>query len=124
MTTNDPTPADASASTSAELRTQRAVRFSDTEWESVKAAATRHKTSAAEFVRNATLSAVTTPAEENFGSIPPGIVKLIKHTYRSVYILSTLKRDEMVDSGRLEDIEKTIELARQSQCELTDDPPG
>ncbi|MDE0006236.1 MAG: hypothetical protein OXQ29_26405 [Rhodospirillaceae bacterium] len=125
MTTNDPTPtnpAEDSALTPPELRTQRAVRFSDSEWESVKAAATRHKTSAAEFVRNATLRTVSASSDQNFGAIPPSIINLIKHTYRSVYILSTLKRDEILDSGRSEDLERIIERARQSQRELSDEP--
>ena len=126
MTTTDPNvpeSADDSAAAHTHTRTPRGIRFSDSEWESVKDAAIRHKISAAEFVRNATLSAIATAPEEDSGTIPPGIVKLIKHTYRSVYILSTLKRDEMLDDGRIEELNQTVALAKQSQRELSNDSP-
>ena len=36
-----------------------------------------------------------------------------------VYLLATLKRDEMVADGRRDEIDRTLEGARKSQSELT-----
>ena len=47
--------------------------------------------------------------------LPPGILELIKRTYRGTYILSTLKRDEMIHEGRGEELDRTVQAARDIQ---------
>ena len=126
MTISDPpvpkTAKDSPAS-QPELRTQRGVRFSDSEWELVKKAALKDKISAAEFVRNATLGAIVAPAPEHSVALPPGVIEILKHTYRAAYILSTLKRDEIVREGRAEELEMIISMAKTAQVSILNFPP-
>lgn len=121
MTTADPNSAQPNRDTGTDqtdLRSPRGVRFSDSEWDLVKEAAVQHKTSAAEFVRNATLGAIDSAPGDGSDALSSAIVRLIKHTYRSVYILSTLKRDELVRDARDEELKNLIALARESENEL------
>ena len=101
------------------VRTPRTIRFSDFEWELVENAARRSGIAAAEFARSAVLAA----AEEKSTAIPPGISAQIERIYRGVYLLSTLKRDEMVREGRSDEIDRTMKAARDSQVSLLDDAP-
>ena len=98
-------------------RTARTLRFSDFEWELVQNAARRSGIAAAEFIRNAALST----AEDKSAAIPPGISAQIERIYRGVYLLSTLKRDEMVREGRQEELDRTMGAARESQASLMGD---
>ena len=126
MTTSDPRVSETnthSGTSQPELRTQRGVRFADSEWELVKKAALRDKISAAEFVRNAPLRAVSAPARADFAALPPGVIEILKHTYRAAYILATLKRDEMMREGRYEELETTISMARRAQISILNFPP-
>lgn len=100
-------------------RTLRTIRFSDFEWELVENAARRSGIAAAEFARNAALAA----AEDKSAAIPSGISAQIERIYRGVYLLSTLKRDEMVREGRQDELDRTIKAARESQVSLLDDAP-
>ena len=100
------------------VRTPRGIRFSDSEWDRAKIAAAAEGVPVAEFVRNAVLSRATNNSEAESTTIPSGIVELIKHTYRSTYILSTVKRDEMIREGREDQLDETIEAARNAQAAL------
>ena len=100
-------------------RTSRTIRFSDPEWEQVEIAASRCGSSPAEFVRNAALAAAERDAGSEPAGLPPGIVALIESTYRAVYLLATLKRDEMFREGRRDEIHKTLENAKRSLSDLT-----
>ena len=106
-----------------ELRTQRGVRFSDSEWELVKKAAVREKISAAEFVRNAALDTTRAPSPEDFATLPPAVIEILKHTYRATYILATLKRDEMVREGRDEELGIIVSMAKTAQVSILNFPP-
>ena len=71
MTTSDPIvpkTAKHSAAAHTDLRTQRGVRFSDSEWDRVKTAAIRRNIPTGVFVRNATLSATEGKSEEDFSA--------------------------------------------------------
>ncbi len=50
--------------------------------------------------------------------MPPGLVKLMESTYRGVFLLATLKRDEMFPDGRHEEHGRMLEDARKLQSEL------
>ena len=122
MAQNNPTSANTDTDASrkhGDTRTSRTIRFSDPEWEIVEEAASRRGGSPAEFVRNAALTMAADPTSTDPGTLPPEIIELIKHTYRGVYLLATLKRDEMVADGRRDEIDRTLEGARKSQSELT-----
>ena len=126
MTTSNPQVPETSknpASSQADLRIQRGVRFADSEWLLVKKAALRDKISAAEFVRNAALRAVPAPSTEDFAALPPGVIEILKHTYRAAYIISTLKRNEMIGEGRKEELDMIIEMARMAQVSILNDSP-
>ena len=100
-------------------RTPRTIRFSDPEWELVENTARRRGIAAAEFIRNAALA--TTGDKST--AIPPGISAQIERIYRGVYLLSTLKRDEMVREGRQDELDRTMKAARDSQVSFLDDAP-
>ena len=94
-----------------QARTSRTIRFSDPEWERVEIAARKHGATAAEFIRNAALDA----AGSESGTFSPGIAAQIDRIYRGVYLLATLKRDEMSRAGRQEELDRTMKAARESQ---------
>ena len=101
-------------------RSPRTVRFSDAEWQKIENAAAQCDISPAAFVRNASLGNAADPDSLASEPLPPGIVELIKRIYRSTYMLSTLKRDELVDEGRCEKFEATIQAARDAEAIVLD----
>ena len=106
---------------SADRRTPRTIRFTDSEWANVSQAAAAANISTATFARNAVLNAIAEPAAASGGPLPPGILELVKRTYRSAYILSTLKRDDMIREGRQEEIERTVQAAREAEAQVLGD---
>ncbi len=98
-----------------EPRSPRSIRFSDFEWQNIENMATARGMNAAELVRHAAVELTTgksDPAPERF---PPEISAQIERIYRGVYLLATLKRDEMIRDGRQEEFEKIKRDARNSQ---------
>lgn len=106
---------------SADRRTPRTIRFTDSEWANVSQAAAAANISTATFARNAILNAVAEPATASGSALPPGILELVKRTYRSAYILSTLKRDDMIREGRQEQLENTVRAARDAEAQVLGD---
>ena len=90
-------------------RSPRTIRFTDAEWSKVQRAAAAANISPATFARSAVLNAVVEPTEASDGALPPGMLELVKRTYRSAYILSTLKRDDMIREGRQEQLDRTVQ---------------
>lgn len=103
-------------------RSPHSIRFSDAEWQLVEAAAIDSDISPATFTRNAALRAARHRKATAPGDLPPGVMELIKRTYLSTYILSTLKRDEMIGDGRGEELDRTIKSARETQAFILGDP--
>lgn len=101
------------ANQSAPRRT-RGIRFSDSEWQEVKAAAERHDVPAAEFVRNKILDL----ARDRTGAIPGSLTPLIERTFRYAYVLATHKLDELTREGRGEEMEKLAKAAQELQEQL------
>ena len=102
-------------------RSPRSIRFSDAEWKQVEKAAEETGTSPATFTRNAALAVAAGRNAAESGALPSGIVELIKRIYLSTYILSTLKRDEMIDEGRRDQLDRTINAGREAQAFILDD---
>ena len=80
--------------------------------------------SPATFARNAALRAAADSEVDPAGALPPEFLELVKRIYRSTYILSTLKRDELIREGRREELDHTVQAARQAQALLLGDAPG
>ena len=102
-------------------RSPRTIRFTDAEWAKVQRAAAAANISPATFARNAVLNALVEPTEALGGALPPGMLELVKRTYRSAYILSTLKRDDMIREGRQEQLERTVQAARDAEAHVLGD---
>lgn len=101
-----------------DARTNHSIRFSKSEWKAVEEAASTRNDSPGEFVRNAALAVALDDTGATEGTLPRGLVNLIESTYRGVYFLAALKRDELVQEGRHEDLDRTHRGARLSQSEL------
>ena len=102
-----------------DIRASRTIRFSDREWEQVTEAAARHDIgSPAEFVRNAALTMAEDESLMKRGTLSPGLVQMIEHTFRGVLFLSTLRRDEMIREGRQGEVDDLIQEGREAQSEL------
>ena len=100
-----------------DARTRKTIRFrSGAEWELIEKAATKRGVPAAEYVRMTALDAT----EGKTAALTAKIIDTIRRIYRSTYIVSRLKRDEMLREGRGEEMKKMIAAARDSQASLQD----
>ena len=99
----------------AEPRSPRSIRFSDSEWAGIENEAKVRGMTAAELVRHAAVSFAEGKLTPNTEAFPPEIAAQIERIYRGVYLLSTLKRDEMVRDGQQEAFDRIHNSARESQ---------
>ena len=99
-------------------RRTRGIRFSDSEWEEVKAAAQLHDVPAAEFVRKKILDTARSPTDNGRDAIPASLTPLIERTFRYTWMLLTHKRDELIREGRGEEMEKLAKAAQELQGQL------
>ncbi len=102
----------------ADPRTPRAIRFSESEWQRIRSAAGKRGISFGGFVREAALAHAAGPTKAESAGVRPGIEELIKQTFRYSFILASIKRDELVRDRRDQDIDNIIELAGIAQDEL------
>ena len=106
-------------------RRTRGIRFSDSEWEEVKKAAEKHDVPAGKLVRDTVLDLARGRTGAASGALPPSVASLLESTYRGVYILSTLKREEMLREGRDKELNEIVQAARNAQAEaLKQSRPG
>ena len=49
---------------------------------------------------------------------------LIEAIYRSVYLMATLERERLLDSGRGDDVEALIDAARKTMAETMQEGPA
>ena len=101
-----------------QARTSRTIRFSDPEWERVEIAARRRGVTAAKFIRNAALALAGEETSVDSGPMPSGIAAQIDRIYRGVYLLSTLKRDELLREGRKNELDRVMKDAHESQASI------
>ncbi len=92
----EPESGDAPAANQGAARRTRGIRFSDSEWQEVKAAAERHDVPAAEFVRTKILDI----ARGRAGAAAASLTPLIERTFRYTFVLATHKLDELSREGR------------------------
>ena len=99
-------------------RRTRGIRFSDSEWEAVKAAAELQDVPTAEFVRKKIVDIARGRADTGASAIPASLAPLIERTFRYTWMLATHKRDELIREGRGEEIEKLAKAAQELQGQL------
>ena len=104
----------------AEPRSPRSIRFSDFEWAEIEKEAKARGMTAAELVRHAAVSFAHGQLTPNNDAFPAEIAAQIERIYRGVYLLSTLKRDEMVRDGQQEALDRIHKSARESQTAILD----
>ncbi len=108
-------------------RAPRSIRFSDDEWTGIEKAAAARGMMAAELVRHAAVSLASRKIGTSSSTIPPAFTAQTERIYRGVYLLSTLKRDELIREGRQEECDRIRQDARESQIsiqEATSRPVG
>ena len=98
-------------------RRTRGIRFSDPEWEEVKKAAEERGVPAGKLVRDAILDLARGGIGKASAALPSGLAALLEGVYRGVYILSTLKREEMLRQGRGQELDEIVQAARNAQAE-------
>ena len=102
----------------AEPRTPRSIRFSDSEWTGIENEAKARGMTAAELARHAAVSFAAGKLTPNAEAFPREIAAQIERIYRGIYLLSTLKRDEMVRDGQQEALDRIHKSAHESQTAI------
>lgn len=105
-------------------RTPRTIRFLDSDWTRIEREAKERGISAADLVRHAAVSFATGKLSANPPAFPPEIEAQIERIYRGVYLLSTLKRDEMLHDGQQEAIDRVHKDAHESQAAIIREVAG
>ena len=124
MTENEPKAAETDANMDekdAVPRMPRSIRFSDSEWATVEQASRERGMTAAELVRHAAMSLAEGRHATDSVTLGHGLMAQIERIYRGVYLLSTLKRDEMVGQGRKDELDRIMGGARDSQVAILSD---
>ncbi|MXW20047.1 MAG: hypothetical protein F4Z95_04525 [Gammaproteobacteria bacterium] len=86
------------------------MRFSDAEWAGIDNAARARGMHAAELVRHAAVGFAAGELASGSGALPADFAAQIERIYRGVYLLSTLKRDEMIREGRHDELERVAAM--------------
>ena len=108
-----------------DARRPHSIRFSDSEWTLIEDAALRHGISAGEIVRTGALAA----AGERLAAPPPATVSpghlaLIEATFRTLYVLATLRRVELLDTSRENELDEIVKAARSVMVETMNEGPA
>lgn len=101
-----------------DARNPRGVRFSESEWEQVRIAAAKRGISFGSFVREAAMTHAAADIPGNIAALSPELVQLVRHTFRYVCTLSTMKRNELIRAGHRDEVSKAAEFARKAEAEL------
>ena len=108
-----------SAKNRVETRTPRTIRFSDSEWKRIDMLAIEQGISSADLVRQTMIAMMNGkfPAwfDTSSTALPAGVLTQIEKIYRGVYVLATLKRDEMYREGKQEELNAIHEDSRRTQ---------
>ena len=116
---------DESGESAGDPRRSRTIRFSDSEWRLVEDAALRQGIPASQLVRSVALAAAEERLDRPAGAaLTPGHVALIEDIYRGVYLLTTLRGEELRRAKRKKQLDSILEDARLSMAEaLGEEPP-
>lgn len=105
-------------------RSQRSIRFSDGEWDAVVRAAERNDMTPAVFVREAAAHAASQELDLDDGRLTPELIEIIKRTFRGVHLLAFLKREELTELGKVDDVRRAAEAAKIAQTETLGSSQG
>ena len=99
-------------------RQPHSIRFSNSEWKLIEKTAARRGVPAGEFVRSSAVAV----AEDRDQEAPPvtlskGHAALIEEIYRFGFILATLKREDLLDADRGDEVDELIAAAREAMAE-------
>ena len=122
MESNKPTPARRPAGINKHppnARNPSAIRFSESEWEQIRIAASKRGISFGSFVREAALTHAAADNPLDSAALPPEIVELMRHTFRYACTLTTMKRNDLIRAGHRDEVNKAAEFARKAEAELT-----
>ena len=64
------------------------------------------------------MSVIDGSPQTETAALSPALIEIIRLTHRSAYILSTLKRDEMIREGRAHEIDEVVRTARNAQEDI------
>ena len=103
---------------SSEPRSPRSVRFADSEWADIEREARARRMAPAEFVRHAAVNLATGKLAPTSEPFPADIAGQIERIFRGVYLLATLRRDELLRDGQQDQLEKIANAAREAQAEI------
>ena len=98
-------------------RFQRSIRFSKEEWNSVVKAAERCEMLPGSYARAAATRAAADDRDLNDHQLTPELIELTKRTFRGVHLLAHLKREQLVQLGREDDLMRAAEAAKAAQSE-------
>ena len=106
-------------------RHSRSIRFSDSEWRLVEDTALRQGIPASQLVRAVTLAAAEERLDRPAGAaIPPGYLALIEDIYRGVYLLTTLRGQELLQAERKEELDSIVSDGRKAMAEALGEGPS
>ena len=95
-------------------RRSRTIRFSDSEWRRPCARGFRPASSSVPRPSPPPRSVSDRPAE---AAVPPGHLALIKDIYRGVYLLATLRGQELIREERKDELDGIIKDGRKTMAE-------
>ena len=106
-------------------RQPRSIRFSDSEWQVIERAATRHGIPPGELVRAGALAlAEDRLAESPPATVTPGHLALIESMWRMTYVLATMNREQALDARREKELDDIVVAARRVMVETMEDGPA
>ena len=107
-----------------DFRRSRTIRFSDSEWQLVEDAALRQGIPTSQLVRAATLAAAEERLDRPAGAaLTPGHVALIEDIYRGVYLLTTLRGQELLREKRKQELDDILDDGRKTMAEALGEGP-
>ena len=124
MTENDPSdtePAENAQEKHGAVRKNRGIRFSDTEWETVKRAAKAHRLTPGGFVRETILGIASSSEGRDPDAVLRSLAPLIERTFRYTWMLATRMGEGMIDAGEREALDRLVEEARKLQEEVLEE---
>ena len=112
-----------SAAEPGDARRPHSIRFSDSEWQRIEDAALRHGVSAGEIVRAGALAAAERRLDAPVpATLSPGHLALIEESFRMIFVMATLRREELRGAGRADEVEDVVAAAREAMVETMNEP--
>ena len=85
------------------------------EWDVVVRAAERNDVTPGAFVRETATRSAAENLDLSDAQLTPELIELVKRTFRGVHLLAFLKREELAEPGKEDDIKRAAEAAKVAQ---------